>query len=485
MIGFMIKKLDKLILRSFIGPFIVTFFIAFFVLMMQSLWKYIDDLVGKDLDFFTIGQFLWYASASLLILAIPIAILISSIMTFGNLGESFELVAIKSSGISLLRFMRPLIFFSILLCFVSFFFANNVIPFANLKFRTIYYDIVFKKPALDLKAGRFYTQIPGYSIKIGKKDADQKTIHNVIIYEQQGMLQDNSIVAEKGVMKISADKKYLEFTLQNGYRYQERGNMGDSNTEFIKLGFKEYKKLFDVSALQMKKSSDTMFRNDSKMLSIRQLNRNIDSLKKIEDSFKIRLTKEVNLSLLYLKIADSIWNKAIPPAKKIKTFDDLVPDSAKYTVFEQAVNKSNNLRSNYQFTGSDWESKKQDTRFSKIEWHRKFSFSMACLVLFFIGAPLGSIIRKGGFGMPLVVAIIFFVIFHLLNIFGEKFAKENVTSTFFGMWLAIFVLIPIGIFLTYKAMHDSQLFNKEFYNRSYQKIKALLTPVFKAVNKTK
>ena len=485
MIGFMIKKLDKLILRAFIGPFIVTFFIAFFVLMMQSLWKYIDDLVGKDLDFFTIGQFLWYASASLLILAIPIAILISSIMTFGNLGESFELVAIKSSGISLLRFMRPLIFFSILLCFISFFFANNVIPFANLKFRTIYYDIVFKKPALDLKPGRFYTQIPGYAIKIGKKDADQKTIHNVVIYEQQGMLQDNSIVAEKGTMTISSDKKYLEFTLQNGYRYQERGAMSDTNTEFIKLGFKQYKKLFDVSGLQMKKSSDTMFRNDSKMLSIRQLNRNIDSLKIIEDSFKKRLNNEVNLSLLYLNIPDGTWKKAIPDAKKIKSFNELIPDSAQFTVFEQAINKANNLKSNFQFTGNDWETKKMDTRNSKIEWHRKFSFSMACFVLFFIGAPLGSIIRKGGFGMPLVAAIIFFVIFHLLNIFGEKFAKESVTSPFFGMWLAIFVLIPIGIFLTYKAMHDSQLFNKEFYNRFYKKAKTVLKPVVNAVNKTK
>jgi lipopolysaccharide export system permease protein len=481
----MIKKLDKLILRAFIGPFIVTFFIAFFVLMMQSLWKYIDDLVGKDLDFFTIGQFLWYASASLLILAIPIAILISSIMTFGNLGESFELVAIKSSGISLLRFMRPLVFFSIILCFISFFFANNVIPFANLKFRTIYYDIVFKKPALDLKPGRFYTQIPGYAIKIGKKDADQKTIHNVVIYEQQGMLQDNSIVAEKGTMKISGDKKYLEFTLQNGYRYQERGAMSDSNTEFIKLGFKQYKKLFDVSGLQMKKSSDTMFRNDSKMLSIRQLNRNIDSLKKIEDSFKTRLYKEQNLSLHYLNIPDSTWKKAVPAVKKVKEFKELIPDSAQFSVFEQAINKANNLRSNFQFTGGDWESKKTDTRYSKIEWHRKFSFSMACLVLFFIGAPLGSIIRKGGFGMPLVAAIIFFIIFHLLNIFGEKFAKENVTSPFFGMWLAIFVLIPVGIFLTYKAMHDSQLFNKEFYNRFYKKTKTFLKPVVNAVSKPK
>lgn len=476
----MIKKLDKLILKAFIGPFIATFFIAFFVLMMQSLWKYIDDLVGKDLDFLTIGQFLWYASASLLILAIPIAILISSIMTFGNLGESFELVAIKSSGISLLRFMRPLIWFSVGLCFISFFFANNVIPYANLKFKTLYYDIVFKKPALDLKEGTFYKQIPGYAIKIGKKESDQKTIHNVVIYEQMGNLQDNSIVAESGIMQISADKKYLEFILNNGFRYSERGNIGDSNTEFVRLGFKEYKKLFDVSGLQMKKSSDTIFRNDSKIMSIRQLNRNIDSLKKLEDSFKRRLNKELDIQFHYSRIADSTAKKIPAVAatpKKIKSFDDLIPDSVKFAVFERAVNTSNNLRSTYQFTGQDYQNKKQETRNALIEWHRKFAFSLACLVLFFIGAPLGSIIRKGGFGMPLVAAIIFFIIFHLLNIFGEKFAKENVTSVFFGMWLAIFVLVPIGIFLTYKAMHDSQLFNKEFYNRVFKKVRIMSEPI--------
>ncbi len=473
----MIKKLDKLIFKSFIGPFVVTFFIALFVLMMQSLWKYIDDLVGKDLDFITIGKFLWYASASLLILAIPIAILISSIMTFGNLGESFELVAIKSSGISLLRFMRPLIFFSIFLCGVSFFFANNVIPFATLQFKTLYYDIVFKKPALDLKEGRFYNQIPGYSIKVGKKDKDQKTIHNVVIYEQQGQLQDNSIVAEKGIMGISEDKKFLEFTLQNGYRYQERGNAGDTNTEFIKTGFKEYKKLFDVSSLQIKKTSDTVFKNDSKMLSLRQLNKNIDSLKKIEDSFSRRIKKEINFQVHYTSLPDSAWKKATISTKKIKTFRDLIPDSAKAGVFDQALNIANGLKNTFQFTGAEWETKKLDTRFSEIEWHRKFSFSLACLVLFFIGAPLGSIIRKGGLGMPLVTAIIFFILFHLLNIFGEKFAKENITSIFFGMWLSIFVLIPIGIFLTYKAMHDSQLFNREFYTRFFKSVKKLSQPL--------
>lgn len=476
----MIKKLDKLILKSFIGPFIATFFIAFFVLMMQSLWKYIDDLVGKDLDLLTIGKFLWYASASLLILAIPIAILISSIMTFGNLGETFELVAIKSSGISLLRFMQPLIFVCVLLSFVSFFFANNVIPYANLKFKTLYYDIAYKKPALDLKEGTFYTQIPGYAIKVGKKDKDQKTIHNVVIYEQQSQLQDNGIIAESGIMQLSSNKKYLEFILQNGYRYQERGNLSDTATEFIRLGFKEYKKLFDLSALQMNTTADSTFKNDSRMLSIRQLNRNIDSLKKSEKEFTTKLEKEVSGQLKYLQQADSMASNIPPVKSKAKSIDDIIPDSARMQVYEGAVNMANSLKNSFAFTGNDLESRRMEKRYSEIEWHRKFSFSLACLVLFFVGAPLGSIIRKGGLGMPLVVAIIFFVIFHLLNIFGEKFAKENITSVFTGMWLSVFVLAPAGIFLTYKAMHDSQLFNKEFYFRFFNLVKKLLLP---AINK--
>lgn len=473
----MIKKLDKLVFRAFIGPFIITFIIALFILMMQNLWKYIDDLVGKDLDFITIFKFLWYASATLLILAIPIAILISSIMTFGNLGESFELVAIKSSGISMLRFMRPLIIFSVFLSIISFFFANNVIPVANLQFKTLYYDIAYKKPALDLKQGRFYTQIPGYAIKVGKKDKDQKTIHNVVIYESQNALQDNSIVAERGTMSISPDKKYLEFSLQNGYRYQERGNSFDTSTEFIQVGFKEYKKLFDLSSLQMKNTSDTVFRNDSKMLSLRQLNHNLDSLKKVEDSFGKKLQKEIAITFKYSQLPDSAWNKATVPTKKITQFSDLLPDSARQTVFNQALNQVSSLKNTFQFSGSDWENKKTEIRYSRLEWHRKFSFSLACIVLFFIGAPLGSIIRKGGLGMPLVVAIVFFILFHLLTIFGEKFAKENVTSVFFGMWMAVIVLIPIGAFLTYKAMHDSQLFNKEFYYRLFKKTGKILHPI--------
>ena len=475
----MIKKLDKLIIKSFIGPFIVTFFIAFFVLMMQSLWKYIDDLVGKGLDFITIGQFLWYVSASLLTLAMPIAILISSIMTFGNLGESFELVAIKSSGISLLRFMRPLVWIAVLLSGITFLFANYVIPFAQLKFVTLYNDIYYKKPAFDLKEGVFFTHIPTYAIKVGKKDADGKTIHNVLIYEQSNVLQDNCIVAESGVMKVSDDKKYLEFNLQNGFRYQERGNSGDTATEYIRLGFKTFKKLFDLSSLQKGNTPDSIYKSNFKMKSIRLLGQALDSLKKLDDSLYKKMNMEVSSIQHYPILADSVWKKNTAALVKTDSLDKLLPDSARYNVYESAINSASFMRNSIQNTEAEIANKKSDIKFHKLEWHRKFSLSLACLVLFFIGAPLGSIIRKGGLGMPLVVAIIFFLIFHLLNMFGEKFVKEEIATPFWGMWMAVFVLTPIGIFLTYKAMHDSQLFSKEFYYRSFKKMRLFLSTFIK------
>jgi lipopolysaccharide export system permease protein len=472
----MFKKLDKLILKSFLGPFIVTFFIALFVLVMQTAWKYIDDLVGKGLDLGTIGLFIFYMSATLLILAMPIAILISSIMTFGNLGESFELVAIKSSGISLLRFMRPLLFVAILLSGVTFLFANYVIPYANLKAEVLYKDILYTRPAFDLKEGVFYTQIPSYAIKVGKKESDNKTIKNVLIYEDANNLQDNVITAEKGIMQISSDKKFLEFNLQNGYRYQERGNTLDSATEFIRLKFNTYKKLFDVSILQKQNTDDSLYRKNFRMLSVRQLNKSMDSLSKLSDTLSVRIKREQAYYFTYNKPDDSILKKInITSLPKIKSVNDILPDSLRYNITEAAVSNITNLKSSIINSSSEKENRVREIRFHKIEWHRKFSLSMACIILFFIGAPLGSIIRKGGLGMPLVVAISFFLIFHLLNTFGEKFVKENTLNPVVGMWLSVIVLIPIGAFLTYKAMHDSQLFSKEFYTRVYKKIKTFFS----------
>lgn len=468
----MFKKLDKLILKAFVGPFIATFFITLFVFMMQILWKYIDDLVGKGLDMLTLTKFLIYASATLVTLALPIAILISSIMTFGKLGENFELVAIKSSGISLLRFMRPLFFVTVFLSGLAFLFANYIAPVANLKFATIYHDIYEKSPAFDLKDGVFYNGFRGFSIKVDKKEEDRSTLHHVLIYEQNNNVQDNTIISESGKMSVSDDKKFLQFKLNNGNRYEENGNFNYKNNEFIDLRFKEYTKLFDLSQLNLQKTSDSLFMNNIKMKTMRQLDVDIDSLKKVPDSFFKQNKVELASYIKYSKYKDTVATKneigdikKILPAKKISAFDSLIPDSLATNVFDQTLSEVSNVRNLLQVASSDYKDQNADFTAHEIEWHKKLSVSIACLVLFFIGAPLGSIIRKGGLGMPLVMALLFFMIFYLLNIFGEKFTKDHVLIPMVGMWLPVIVLSPVGFFLTYKAMHDSQLFNKEYYYR--------------------
>ena len=480
----MFKKLDKLILKAFFWPFIATFFITLFVFMMQILWKYIDDLVGKGLDFITLMKFLTYASATLVTLAMPISILLSSIMTFGKLGENFELVAIKSSGISLLRFMRPLFFVALLFSGVAFLFANYIAPVANLKFAVIYHDIYEKSPAFDLKDGVFYNGFRGFSIKVGKKEKDKSTLEDVLIYEQNYGIQDATIISERGKMTVSNDKKFLEFLLQNGNRYEEKPGANSSKTEFINLGFKEYNKLFDLSQLNLQKTSDSLFTNNNRMKTMRQLNEDLDSLKKIPDSAYRQTKLQLASYIDYEKIRDK---KSGDTAKKIfvinkshvKSFNDLIPDTLKSAVYEQSLNNVNNIKNITEVAASDAKSRNSDIIQHEIEWHKKLSLSVACLVLFFIGAPIGSIIRKGGLGLPLVTALIFFMIFYLLNIFGEKFTKDLVLPPIIGMWLAVILLTPIGFFLTYKAMHDSQLFNKEFYYRLIRKLKKNPSPLSK------
>ena len=465
----MIKKLDILIVKAFVGPFVATFFITLLVLIMQFFWLWIDDFVGKGLSTGIILEFTWYQTAALVPLALPLAVLLSSLMTFGNLGESFELVAIKSAGISLIRFMRPLFVVSLFLCFLAFLFANYIMPVAVLKSKTLLGDIYITKPAFELKEGVFYNKIEGFAIKIGKKENDS-IIHDVIIYERGGVLQDNFIVAKNGVMSITNDRRYLVMRLNDGWRYQERGDRY-SNSEFIRLGFKEYIKQFDLSSLQFKKSSDSMYQNNQQMRNMKQLDQAIDSLKKEVVKVKLRIKKEELPFFQFAPYVDSGWKKPdtltpiTPGAKAAKSFDDILPDSLRNFIEEKARSQILSANSTNEVLATDYDMRKKALRLHQIEWHRKIALSAACLVLFLIGAPLGSIIRKGGLGTPLIFAIIFFMVFYFLSNTGQKFAKEGSMSPFTGMWLSTFVLVPIGIFLTYKALRDSQLFNKEFYFR--------------------
>lgn len=470
----MIKKLDILIIRSFIGPFIASFAISVFVLTMQFFWLYIDDLVGKGLDIFTLLKLVGLVTLFWVPTALPLALLFSSIMTFGNLGESFELVAIKAAGIPLLRFMRPLLIITFFISGLAFLFANNIIPVTQKKLSALKYDIIVSKPAIDIKEGIFYDKIGGYVIKLGKKEKNDSIIHNVVIFEKGNFLQDNMMMAESGVMRLTKDKKFLEFILKNGWRYEEKGSRGTTNTQFTRMGFKEYKKVFDLKSFQMNKSGDSAF-YDPKMLSLRQLNQTIDSLQNV-DTFYYRKTRtELSPYIGFSRYLDTGWvaiNK--DSVRKISQFNQLIPDSMKMAISDAATSQINSVRGNVNVLATDYLEKYKSLRLHEIEWHRKFTLSAACLVLFLIGAPLGSIIRKGGLGAPLVFAIIFFVVFHLFNTFGEKFVKSDSTGPLLGMWLSTLILIPIGAFLTYKAMRDSQLFNQEFYYRSFKQLRSFI-----------
>ncbi len=472
----MIKKLDILIIRSFIGPFIATFFITLFVLILQFFWLWIDDFVGKGVELTLFAKLIVYLSATLVPLALPLSVLLSSIMTFGNLGETFELVAIKSAGIGLLRFMRPLLFIAIILAGLAFLFNNNIIPLANLKMRTLHTDIVNKKPAFDLKEGVFYTTIPGYAIKVGKKEKDDSTLTNVIIYETNQGSQDNIIVAEKGVMKVTPDKHFLEFTLMDGWRYEERGDRYSKNSDYVRLGFKKYKKIFDLSSLQLNMTSDSAYKDRYEMLSIRQLGVGIDSLERLNTKRVGKIGTDLMPYLSFNKYIDTGWTN-IPDTifEKGTIFADIIPDSAHQRVLEQSISYSSSIRNTLQISAVEVDNNRKQIRMQLVKWHQKFTLAAAVLVFYIIGAPLGSIVRKGGIGTPVVFAVIFFVIFFLLNNFGEKFVSEQVLRPVAGMWMSTFILLPIGLFLTYKAMHDSQLMNKEFYFRSFRKIKALFT----------
>jgi lipopolysaccharide export system permease protein len=468
------KKLDKLIIKAFIGPFAAVFFITLMVLVMQFFWLWIDDFVGKGLSAGVILEFIWYQSAVLVPLALPLAILLSSLMTFGNLGETYELVAIKSAGISLLRFMRPLFFVVIMVCGIAFLFSNYIIPVANLKSRTLLGDIVYAKPAFDLKEGVFYDKLSGFAIKIGKKENDT-LIRDVIIYEQGGGIQDNFIVATHGIMSVSPNKRFLQFNLKNGWRYQERGYQGTANTEFIRLGFKEYQKQFDLSALQFQRTADSAAnKSDWRMLSLRQLEKVSDSIRRQLSTIDKRVKTTVFTTSSFVQYLDSNWTQPAVAKPPVKSFDQLIPDSVKSMVAQRASSRASSFYTSNEGLLWEYQQEKKLLRRHQIEWHRKISLSLACLVLFLIGAPLGSIIRKGGLGNSMISSIVFFMLFYFISNTGEKFAKEGAWPVYSGMWLSTVVLVPVGLFLTYKALHDSQLFNKEYYFRMSGKLRTLL-----------
>jgi lipopolysaccharide export system permease protein len=488
----LIAKLDKLILRTFIGPFIATFFIALFVVVLQFFWKYIDEMVGKGIGIGYLLELVGIVAIQTGVLfALPIAILLSSLMTFGNLAESFELLAIKSSGISLLRFMRPLFVFVTFVCLLAFLFNNYIIPRANLRFFTVLTDMRHAKPSFDLKEGAFYTGISNFAIQVDKKNDETGELSNVVIFENNGTsFQDNFIVAEKGKMSISPDKKGLDFILYNGERVQEKGKALSQNTDFVRIRFKELKKTFDISDLIMKRTADSVNKSFYKMLNITQLDKNMDSLKKTPDRFvkKMKMNLSGNMGLLQ-NIDDTTWknSKTIIVSKSIKSIKDMLPDSVKANISSVAAEKINAAKNQLDMDLFEYKAQTDALRYHKVEWHKKFSLSIISLIMFLIGAPLGSIIKRGGLGTPLVWAIVFFVIYFVLLSSGEKSANIGQLTAFTGIWLPIFILLPVGIWFVVKARKDQNviatehiLLVKGFFIKIFQWFKKLFSKKIKA-----
>jgi lipopolysaccharide export system permease protein len=464
------KKLTGLVLASFIGPFILTFFIALFVLLMQFLWKYIDDLVGKGLDWWTITQLLGYTSTTLVPLALPLAILLSSIMTFGNLAEHYEIVAAKSSGISLQRLMQPLFIVAFLISLGAFYFSNVVLPYSNLKMGSLLYDVRQQKPALFIKEGIFYSGIDGYSIKIGKKERDGKTIRNVMIYDHTGNQGNRKVVvADSGTMVMTNDKRYLVLTLINGNSYEEQVNRKrnyDTNP-LLRYTFKSEVINLDLSSFQLSRTNEDLFKDNNQMMNIFQLKNMMDTIKQQYANREIRFAKE--MIPYYQFLIDSTLLKRTDEALPLLPAY-LLTEENKNTYYDAALGQARIIKSAIESANEDLKGRQTAGNKFKIEWHRKFTLSIACFLLFLIGAPLGAIIRKGGLGLPIVVSIAFFLCYHIISITGEKFAKEGVISVERGMWQSSLVLLPIGLLLVYKATHDSALFDTDAYMNAFRKI---------------
>jgi lipopolysaccharide export system permease protein len=474
-----LKKLDKLILKSYLGPLGLTFSISMFVLLLQFLWAKIVALVGKGLDTWIIMKLLYYACITLVPMALPLSILLASIMTMGNFGERYELVAMKSAGIPLWRILRPLIFMSVLFTLFAFYISNNLMPQANKDLKVLLYEIRTKKPAINIKEKQFYYDINNYVIRVGKKDAKTNKLKDVLIYDHSKDEGNISVTkADSGLMYSTDNGNTLVFELYDGSSFNE--DIDGANyykRPLIRMNFKKQTIRFDVSDFSLQKADKDKYNNDYKFLNVRQLSLYSDSLRKANSDFKSFL----------LENSYNYFNLNSQEKTNEQTRYDFYTDynNLDFTNKQDVDNYSNmKIRLYHSDISSSYnndEANKELINRVDNEYHKKFTLSLACIILFFIGAPLGAIIRKGGLGMPVVVSIISFVIYYVIGVMGEMSARSGAITPFVGIWLSTFIFLPIGIFLTMKATTDSKLLNAEIWER---RINILMNKI-KSIIKTK
>lgn len=448
------KKLDKLILKSFVGPMVLTFVIAVFVLLMQFIWKYVDDIAGKGLSFGVIAELLLDASATFVPMAMPIAVLFASIMTMGNLGEHYELVAVKGGGISLWRVMLPMAIVVMLLTGVAFLFANYVMPSAVLKYRTTLYDITRKKPALNIRPGEYYKEIEGYVIRVNKKEPDGRTLHDITIYDHRnGGGQPTVVAARRGTMQTTPDERYLVFTLEDGCTYSEDAQHPDTRP-FTRIRFAQNAITFDLSSFAFDKSDESIFQGGYQMMNLAQLDSNIAQLKARRDEDVSNRYETLHLRH-NVKAAETMIDSALLAAQPldIRSLCDSATREQRRRIYSDAYANADRCISDLRMHNESYIAQCVYINRHYIEWHRKFTLSIACIVLFLVGAPFGSIVRKGGLGVPLVASVGFFVLYYVVGMIAEKAVREGAIGSL-GMWVSTLVMLPIGLYLTYRSVKN-------------------------------
>lgn len=479
-----IKKLYTFMLRSFLPLFVMTFLIVLFIVLMQFLWRYIDDLVGKGLSIDVLGELFFYAAVTMIPMALPLAILLASLMTFGNLGEQFELTAMKASGISLLRCMRPLIVLMVVIAIGAFFFQNYVLPVAQTKMWTLLFSVRQKSPELEIPTGVFYDQVPGINMFVQNKDRETGVLYDMMIYDMsKGFDNARVILADSGRLQPTADNNHLRLTLYHGEMFE---NLNDAGLERRNVPYR--RESFDLKELLIR--FDTNFnRLDEDGMRNQYVGKNIAELQATIDSVNIRVD---SLGTVYgqellneplLEVADTRrvlsggkWvEEPIPDINTRNTLDiDSVfrgrSSSSAAAYITSALYRAKRNKQEYEFRSYSMADDRKVIRRHSIEMVKKFTLSFACIIFFFIGAPLGAIIRKGGLGTPLVISVLLFIFYYVIDNTGYKLARDGKWPVWEGMWLSSAVLLPLGVFFTWKAMNDSDVFNADAYINFFRRL---------------
>ena len=478
------KTIYKLILKSYIGPLVATFFIVIFILMMNFVWRYIDDLVGKGLDAAVIIELILYATVNMIQMGLPLAVLLATIMTMGNLGENYELLAMKSAGMSLLKIVRPLVIVVLFISVGSFFIINNLAPYSNRKMFSIIHDIQRQNQALEFQDGLFFNGIDNMSIRVERQNPETKLLTGVLIYDNRSAGGDmTTTVADSGYIRLSEDKRYLLVTLFNGATYEHtRSSQWYTKSTLRRHTFERQDGQIPMTGFDFERSDENLFTGSSQTLNIVELQSNIDSLEMVVNRTTTAAYNPLLRDQIFTKDPDAIS----PPdtifvdrSEKIYALNllDSIPTLTtrqKQRVYSNARQTAVSARNSFSFDESTSKEALNQLYRNKNEWHRKLALPVSILIFFLVGAPLGAIIRKGGLGMPIVISVIFFVIYYIISMTGEKMAKEGTWSSMLGMWISSIVLFPLAVYLTRMATTDSALLDLDWYIGKYKYYKELL-----------